>query len=497
VSDHPRSLPDRPSLRYLKLEAKRRLAAGEFGTLHDAQLAIAREHGRSSWTTLKEHIDAGTVPASLALPQVRWVLSRFQDAGAPAWAAPAQDELREHFDEDYLGLVPPETMTRTLTKVAPRLGDELVVTAASALGVRAVISGMRLEARAHADPPHRLTRLRLYALGQQVSDARVAAPGTRTSGAVPGRAIAVAAESLAELGVPGLALAGGAEAGWVASRGWASLEPERPLDPGDRFPVYAIAQLITSTAVLLLVAAGQVGLDSPANEYLRTVRLADDEVTVRELLSHTGGADKIAEQFAVAVPHLGSLVGPVLPCGGPRGTFAYSNGGYAMLGQLVTDVTGLPFPAAAARLVLEPLAMTGSSFPASWPDTGAITGYRLAQDGTFEVTPREVSALPAAAGLWSTAADLVRFGLGWTSLLPGELAREALRPHATQGTTTAQIGLGWLLNLGKDVTGHSGGGPSAAASLIVAPSDGRVSVALASRLVPIEPVNAGMLRPIG
>jgi hypothetical protein len=33
----PRLLPDRPSLRYLKIEAKRRLAAGEFRTLHDAQ----------------------------------------------------------------------------------------------------------------------------------------------------------------------------------------------------------------------------------------------------------------------------------------------------------------------------------------------------------------------------------------------------------------------------------------------------------------------------
>jgi hypothetical protein len=44
----PRTLPARPSLRHLKLEAKRRLAAGEFVTLHAAQTAIAREHGLSS-----------------------------------------------------------------------------------------------------------------------------------------------------------------------------------------------------------------------------------------------------------------------------------------------------------------------------------------------------------------------------------------------------------------------------------------------------------------
>jgi len=58
VSDQPRVLPGQPSLRYLKVEAKRRLAAGEFATLHDAQLAIAREHGHSSWAKLKQQIDA-------------------------------------------------------------------------------------------------------------------------------------------------------------------------------------------------------------------------------------------------------------------------------------------------------------------------------------------------------------------------------------------------------------------------------------------------------
>jgi len=40
--DASRDLPDRLSLRHSKLEAKRRLAAGEFTTLHDAQRALHR-----------------------------------------------------------------------------------------------------------------------------------------------------------------------------------------------------------------------------------------------------------------------------------------------------------------------------------------------------------------------------------------------------------------------------------------------------------------------
>ena len=49
--------------------------------------------------------------------------------------------------------------------------------------------------------------------------------------------------------------------------------------------------VITATAALRLVAEGLLQLDAPANRYLRTVRLADGEVTVRDLLGHTGGVD--------------------------------------------------------------------------------------------------------------------------------------------------------------------------------------------------------------
>jgi hypothetical protein len=58
------------------------------------------------------------------------------------------------------------------------------------------------------------------------------------------------------------------------------------------------------------------------------------------------------------------------------------------------------------------------------------------------------------------------------------------------------MGLGWLLNEPKDVCGHAGVGPGAASSLIIRMSTGQPSVALANRLVPIEPANARLLRPV-
>jgi CubicO group peptidase (beta-lactamase class C family) len=269
-----------------------------------------------------------------------------------------------------------------------------------------------------------------------------------------------------------------------------------PLTPGHRFPAYSVTKLITATVVLRLAADGQIGLDDPARAHLHTIRLADETITVRDLLTHTSGVQSPGEMFADRVPDLVTLVGPVVPSAAPRGTFSYSNGGYALLGQLIADVTGGSYPEAAARLVLGPLAMGGSWFPASWPGADAVTGYHLAGDGSFEIAPARICTVPAAGGMWTTAADLVRFALSWASLLPAGLAREALRPQADRDSTGAQMGLGWLLNEPKDVGGHAGSGPGAAASLIIRLSTGQPSVALANRLVPIEPVNARLVLPV-
>jgi CubicO group peptidase (beta-lactamase class C family) len=439
-----------------------------------------------------------TAPIGSALTQVRWVIERFRDAGTPGWLAPGGSELGEHFDEHYLTLVPPATLIETLGPVAGRLRGDLEILSETPQTVRAQAGGMRRQAAAEADPPHRLTRLRLYALGQRVTDPRAAAPPARTSGDVPAAAAQLAEESCAELGLPGLVLAGATiDGAWAATQGWADLDRAEALDPDHRFPAYSITKLITSIAVLRLVAAGQLGLDDRANEYLHTVRLADGAVTIRELLSHTGGVDSPRELFASRVPDLVSLTGPVLACSSPRGIFAYSHGGYAALGQLIADVTGSPYPDAVAHLVTGPAAMTSSSFPERWPETTAVTGYRLAAEGRFETVPAEVCTLPAAGGLWATAAGRVQFGRAWRSLLPGEVAREALRPHAAQDAAgTAQMGLGWLINQAKDVSGHAGGGPGAAASLIVRLSSGQIGLAMSNRLVPIEPVTARLIRPI-
>ena len=504
-----RSLPVRPSLRFLKLEAKRRLAAGEFATLLAAQAAIAREHGLPNWAALKQVCALKSEPESHALDQLHWVISRFSGADAPNWTAPDEGELREHFDDRFLAVLPARTLVEQVGKMAADLRGELVILSAAPLEAVVRLAGLRYYAVVDATPPHRLTGLRGFPLGDRITDPRVKAPPPprilgelpgEMAGELAGEVAALAAEASAELGLPALLLAGGepGRAPWVVAAGYADLDRAEPLDAAHRFSVPGVTVLVTATAVLRLAAEGRLGLDDRANAHLRAVRLADDSVTVRELLSHSSGVDNPAPLFGDSIPDLATLMGAVISCDGPRGTVQPSNGGYAVLGQLIADVTGQPYARAATRLVLDPLGMRDSRFPDRPADIGpgAVTGYTVTADGVFVPMPPQVATVPAIAGLWSTGADLVRLGTGWSSLLPASLAREALTMQAERGPGGLRVGLGWLLAPGDQTAAHGGAGPDAVAWLRSRVRDGRTHVVLTSRMITVESIDDRLLRSV-
>jgi hypothetical protein len=173
-----RALPEQPSLRYLKLEAKQRRAAGEFATLHDAQLALAREHGQPSWTALSEAVTAAAAAGSgrPALAHLAWIAARFGGAGEPGWAAPGEAELREHFAAEYLTRTPPGRLIAAITQVGADLHADLVVVGATRFSVYARLGGRLVTAATVPRPPYRLASIRQHPLGERISDPRTTAP---------------------------------------------------------------------------------------------------------------------------------------------------------------------------------------------------------------------------------------------------------------------------------------------------------------------------------
>jgi CubicO group peptidase (beta-lactamase class C family) len=510
-----RALPDQASLRYLRLEAKRRLAAGEFAALHAAQAAIAREYGLPTWAALKERIERQN--DGPAMMQLRWVIARFRTADQPGWTEPAPSELAEHFDRQVLAEVPPATVIAEIAKLAADLRSELIVIGQTPLQANVQLAGLRYFAAAAPEPPHRLTGLRGFPLAERLRDPRVKhPPPARILGEPPATIRQIAASAFADLGLPALVLAGGAPGhrGWVLAQGHADLEKNESLDPAHLLPAPGVTTLVTATAVLRLVAEGRFGLDDPVNDHLRALRLENPAVTVRDLLSHRGGVDDPEPAYADRVPELAALMGPVASCGGPRGTVSPSNGGYAVLGQLVADVTGLTFARAAHRLVLGPLRMTASRFPESvsgLAGTKHATCYTVTPDLALTPSPPQVPVLQAVAGLWCTGADLVRLATGWASLLPADLAHEAQtaqNPQNAQTVQTAQtvqnaqrapeagprIGLGWLLDPAGLTAIHAGVMPEATALVRTGLRDHRVHVILTTRQITFESVDEQLTR---
>jgi CubicO group peptidase (beta-lactamase class C family) len=194
------------------------------------------------------------------------------------------------------------------------------------------------------------------------------------------------------------------------------------------------------------------------------------------------------------VPDLVSLLGPVAACEGPRGTLWPSNGGCAVLGQLLADLTGSPFAQAAADLVLAPLGMLDSSFPASLDSLGpdAVSGYTVTRDGVFTPVRARICTIQAAGGLWATPADLIRLGTGWSSLLPPDLASAAVTAQTPLGPGFLG-GLGWLVSPGADTAMLGGAAADSAATLTIRIRDNRAHVTVTSGQAAIGQVDEQVL----
>ena len=223
-----------------------------------------------------------------------------------------------------------------------------------------------------------------------------------------------------------------------------------PVRESTLFQAGSISKTANALLVLTLVRDGLIGLDDPVNTYLKTFELRGPDahrVTVRMLLSHTGGVSVrgfAGYERGQTAPSLQQILAGAAPANNDAikvvrtlGRFDYSGGGIMVLQQMIVDVTGQSYGDAATRRVLAPLNMSNSSFAQPPPATGeGAFAHAHALDG--QPTPGGYNVYPelAAAGLWTTPSDLCRMMHGITSsladgqgtLLPAAIAREMVTP---------------------------------------------------------------------
>jgi CubicO group peptidase (beta-lactamase class C family) len=148
----------------------------------------------------------------------------------------------------------------------------------------------------------------------------------------------------------------------------------------------------------------------------------------------------------------------------PGSLWRYSGGGFTVAQLLMSDVTGRPFAEVMDELVLRPVGMTSSTYEQPLPDALAPRAA-TAHDRSGEPLPGEWHTYPeqAAAGLWTTPADLARMIIAVQRSAAGEPGA-LLSPATAREMLTVQAGsygLGFGLAGDGDAKRFSHGGSNA------------------------------------
>lgn len=247
-----------------------------------------------------------------------------------------------------------------------------------------------------------------------------------------------------------------------------------------RFRLGSMNKMFTATAILQLVQAGKVGLDDPLVKHLPDYPNQDlaRKVTIRHLLTHTGGTgDIFGRDFDAHRPELRTLADYVALYGKrsldfvPGSRWAYINYGFILLGRVIDEVSGQSYYEYVDAHIFRPSGMTATgSEPEDQPVADRSVGYTR-MNGSWR--PNNDS-LPyrgtSAGGGYSTVVDLLRFATALQSTLLDALHTELLTTGKVD-TPGGRYAFGFTDHIvnGTRCFGHGGGAPGMNGRLEICP----------------------------
>ena len=237
--------------------------------------------------------------------------------------------------------------------------------------------------------------------------------------------------------------------------------PAVPATPQMRYSIGSISKQFTATAILMLQEEGKLSLDDPVGKYVPGLTRGD-EVTIRQILSHTSGYQDYWPEDYVMTPMLHAESSQQIldtwakkPLDFEPGTqWQYSNTNYVIAGRIVETITGAPLMDFLTRRIFRPLGMNSvwNSDEAKLTQADATAYYRHAL-GPLRVAPKEGRGWMFAAGeLAMTAHDLAL----WDESL---IAQSILKPESYKQMFTEvklKDGKGTHYGLGVEVMDRDG-----------------------------------------
>ena len=231
--------------------------------------------------------------------------------------------------------------------------------------------------------------------------------------------------------------------------------------PQMRYSIGSISKQFTAAAILILQEEGKLSLDDHVSKYIPGLTRGD-EVTIREILSHTSGYQDYWPEDYVMTPMLKpESAGQIMdtwakkPLDFEPGTkWQYSNTNFVIAGKIVEVVTGAPLMDMLVSRIFRPLGMQSvwNSDETKLTAVDATPYYRHAL-GPLQVAPKEGRGWMFAAGeLAMTAHDLAL----WDQSL---IAQTLLKPDSYKQMFTEVMlkdGKGTHYGLGVEVIDRDG-----------------------------------------
>ena len=280
--------------------------------------------------------------------------------------------------------------------------------------------------------------------------------------------------------------------------GFADLETEKPVDMDTIFRIMSISKTFTSIGIMQLWEGEKFDLDDPVNPYLKSMKVQHKDpnapqITFRHLMTHTsgvgetrgfmdftrrvGGLGAKPDTRILSMPEYynGHLTAEIYP--GQK--WAYANHAYAVLAQLIEDISGEPFAMYMRHNVFEPLGMMHSDyFMSERVHERLAQGYQFKKSSFKPVDYLRLNT-PGCGGIFSCVNDMTKYV---AALMNGGANEHGsvIKPETLKLMMTSQLdtdprvfsmGLGFFLeHFGEHlVAEHSGGWPGFISSMRVIP----------------------------
>ena len=306
----------------------------------------------------------------------------------------------------------------------------------------------------------------------------------------------LAASSLAKSGVPSasVAVVKDGQVVYLKAYGDARLEPKTAATPEMRYSIGSISKQFTAAAILLLQEQGKLLLDDKVSKFIPDLTRAN-EVTIRQLLSHTSGYQDYWPQDYVMPMMLQPVTAQRIMDGWarkpldfePGSKWQYSNTNYVIAGVIIERASGKSLLEFMQEKIFTPLGMTSvASMDVTKATASDPVGYLRYALGPLRVAPKEGKGWLFAAGeLAMTAEDLAKWDIAIMDqkVLRPASYRELEREVQLSNGLGTRYGLGVSLAMegGRRAVSHGGEVSGFTAENVVFPDERVAVVALTNQ----------------